>query len=940
LLDISNNLFINAELDGNHKSVYIMPKRKKKNRSKRRDSTPKPPTTGASLAKERVKCIIEIVSCRDLLVGDENGYSDPYVKVLYDGNELHRTHVVYKTLNPIFNDSKESRFNFECDAQDLYGKGGLEVHVKDYNVGKKNDRLGTALLPFEDLYNADNKPREYQVTIAKKNMPKYASTDDSGNAGLVKICCRKLNNSDASALPVEKAGNVSNFKSKKVDIEKEEKQRKDEPEEAVASSPHLPLIVVKSAMDIPPPTVPDNKEKEQKKHEPEESAVDVNSTMDISPSTVSTDKEKEQKKHEPEEAVTSSPNLPLITVNSATDIPSLTVSTDKEREQKKCEPEKAVTSSPDLMFVDVKSAKDVSPPTLPIRKEQKQLGQEATISSPPLWVEIKESKPLIEKGEREGQQGEEVLTFSPDLALPNPEERVNRKIEIISCRNLFVEDQSGLTHPYYHISLGDRKLHSNIVHLLQTINRSFNMERTSRFTLDCNVQELFEEGGLKVQVKDWARRRIDGTDHVGVAFMPSQDVYDGDNAPREYLIVVEKDDVEKNSSTNADDNEGFVKIRCWPVGSTSTSLSNSLRSSLNFFSDGFVDTKDDFDDGVESENKGKRKHCNATEKWIAIGVFGIFMAVIFVFFLSCLKQNDDQKQPALSKSTTSEELLKTVYTTNNHDMLFLPLSPNINKVRYYELSLFLLLKNYTSVKDMKTLGTPQNFALRWLAEQDPAQLQLPLQLMTINDNDPSLSLHLSQRYALAVLYYSTCCGDAVVVKNRHLRSMQKQKESGDEQEQETTTSTANSLTDNVMANLWNYDRYWMTGRDVCSWYGVVCNNNGVISVLNITQNNLRGTIPSELSILGEKLHALDFRNNRLYGTIPSSISSMTKLRWLSLEHNELTGTLPTGLGALKKVRLLELGGNNFTGAIPSELDKLAELQLLQLNHNHIQLLGE
>ena len=46
---------------------------------------------------EELHLAIEIVSCRNLLPADKNGLSDPYVKILMGGNELHKTKYIRKT---------------------------------------------------------------------------------------------------------------------------------------------------------------------------------------------------------------------------------------------------------------------------------------------------------------------------------------------------------------------------------------------------------------------------------------------------------------------------------------------------------------------------------------------------------------------------------------------------------------------------------------------------------------------------------------------------------------------------------------------------------------------------------------------------------------------------------------------------------------------------
>jgi len=61
---------------------------------------------------------------------------------------------------------------------------------------------------------------------------------------------------------------------------------------------------------------------------------------------------------------------------------------------------------------------------------------------------------------------------------------------------------------------------------------------------------------------------------------------------------------------------------------------------------------------------------------------------------------------------------------------------------------------------------------------------------------------------------------------------------------------------------WNQKDGWLTSQNECEWYGVTCKNQKVVS-LNLTSNGLDGTIPSEITLLGDRLVALELRDNYL-----------------------------------------------------------------------------
>ena len=154
-----------------------------------------------------------------------------------------------------------------------------------------------------------------------------------------------------------------------------------------------------------------------------------------------------------------------------------------------------------------------------------------------------------------------------------------------------------------------------------------------------------------------------------------------------------------------------------------------------------------------------------------------------------------------------------------------------NAARFAALQDTILSSRFTADKHLNTDGTAQNLALRWLTDDDPAQLEV--------DDDSIL-----QRYALAVFFFFGSAG---------------------------------------ASNTWKRNDYWMTDKGICLWYGVAClphfhegveethyNQNSDVVKLNLTDNSVAGTLPSELRAL-ENLETLDLGKNGLVGTLPKSL---------------------------------------------------------------------
>ncbi|CAI0396759.1 unnamed protein product [Linum tenue] len=102
--------------------------------------------------------------------------------------------------------------------------------------------------------------------------------------------------------------------------------------------------------------------------------------------------------------------------------------------------------------------------------------------------------------------------------------------------------------------------------------------------------------------------------------------------------------------------------------------------------------------------------------------------------------------------------------------------------------------------------------------------------------------------------------------------------------------------------------------------------------LSFSQNNLSGTIPSQLMGLSSlSLHML-LSHNRLSGTIPIC----AKLEMLSLQSNLLQGTIPSSLSSLRSIKLLDISSNNLSGQFPKSFEGMKLLQLLNLSYNSIE----
>ncbi|KAI2512840.1 hypothetical protein MHU86_1629 [Fragilaria crotonensis] len=180
---------------------------------------------------------------------------------------------------------------------------------------------------------------------------------------------------------------------------------------------------------------------------------------------------------------------------------------------------------------------------------------------------------------------------------------------------------------------------------------------------------------------------------------------------------------------------------------------------------------------------------------------------------------------------------------------------------------------------------------------------------------------------------------------------------------------------------WTNNSGWDQMSDYCSgWFGIVCDANGQIISIDLSENGLSGRLPrsifktpslnvlnfagnqdlactfdgldqaSNLKILlfddvrlestngiskGTSLSEVHLSNNDLTGTFPSELLELTLLTYLSLDFNKLSGRIPIDISRLSKLELLRLDGNRMSGQIPAAIGSLKQMRVISLEDNHL-----
>ena len=133
---------------------------------------------------------------------------------------------------------------------------------------------------------------------------------------------------------------------------------------------------------------------------------------------------------------------------------------------------------------------------------------------------------------------------------------------------------------------------------------------------------------------------------------------------------------------------------------------------------------------------------------------------------------------------------------------------------------------------------------------------------------------------------------------------------------------------------WSSNDNWKTDEPLGQWFGIRTNSDGRVTRLDLSENQLSGTIPAEIGNL-TSLTDLLLGRNQLSGMIPAEIGSLTRLTWLELHVNQLSGTIPAEIGNLTSLKHLLLGSNQLSSTIPAELGNLTSLISLDLEVNQL-----
>jgi Leucine-rich repeat (LRR) protein len=123
----------------------------------------------------------------------------------------------------------------------------------------------------------------------------------------------------------------------------------------------------------------------------------------------------------------------------------------------------------------------------------------------------------------------------------------------------------------------------------------------------------------------------------------------------------------------------------------------------------------------------------------------------------------------------------------------------------------------------------------------------------------------------------------------------------------------------------------LTGLDPCGFHGVICSNDAQVEILALSNNGLRGKIPSSVFLL-PALEVLDMSYNYVDMDEESggfeALKDAKKLLRLKLSHTNIASL--DGIGQGTTLDEIFLDGSDFESSLPMELFDLTNLKILHL----------
>jgi len=159
---------------------------------------------------------------------------------------------------------------------------------------------------------------------------------------------------------------------------------------------------------------------------------------------------------------------------------------------------------------------------------------------------------------------------------------------------------------------------------------------------------------------------------------------------------------------------------------------------------------------------------------------------------------------------------------------------------------------------------------------------------------------------------------------------------------------------------WKTSSGWITNEDECNWHGISCNEDGLVIGIDLSNNHLTGSFPTEISLLQHTLESLDIGgnlvacsgedlywvsdmkalkhfdvhlNNFYFDGIPPVFANHPSLEYVDISYTLFYGALEADdFEGAENLSHLDMSGNWYSSVFPSEVATLPSLERLYVSN--------
>lgn len=116
---------------------------------------------------------------------------------------------------------------------------------------------------------------------------------------------------------------------------------------------------------------------------------------------------------------------------------------------------------------------------------------------------------------------------------------------------------------------------------------------------------------------------------------------------------------------------------------------------------------------------------------------------------------------------------------------------------------------------------------------------------------------------------------------------------------------------------------WESNSNICSFSGITCDSNGFVKEIELSNQNLSGSLPLNSICSLTHLEKLSLGFNNLHGRVAEDLNNCSSLKYLDVGNNFFSGEFPR-IPSVHGLEYLYANCSGFTGAFPWDCGSLFE----------------